>query len=168
MKKVYEVKMVLGVETDTLDSYGRVINFNPNLQSDNPYSVEDVTRVLDSFKGEQAQVPPQFSAKNINGKRAYSLARQGKEVELKPVSITIYDIDNIKVSLFSLPFISFKLICSKGTYIRSMVRDLATRLGTVAYTKDLVRLKIGEYSISSAIDYDDLGIESIKAGVFSD
>ncbi|MFC1770903.1 hypothetical protein ACFLZV_03355 [Candidatus Margulisiibacteriota bacterium] len=117
---------------------------------------------------EQAQVPPQFSAKNINGKRAYSLARQGKEVELKPVSITIYDIDNIKVSLFSLPFISFKLICSKGTYIRSMVRDLATRLGTVAYTKDLVRLKIGEYSISSAIDYDDLGIESIKAGVFSD
>ncbi len=90
-----------------------------------------------------------FSAINVNGKRAYQLAREGKTVELKKKPIEIYDIQILDCEL---PFLTLKMDCSKGTYIRSFARDLGIQLGTVAHLTDLKRTNIGSFSVQGAIN----------------
>jgi tRNA pseudouridine55 synthase len=107
---------------------------------------------LKSFVGEQLQEPPAFSAVNVNGKRAYSYARAGQSVNINKKLINIKDIKLIECNI---PSIIVRIKCSKGTYVRSIVRDLGERLKCGAYLKGLVRTKIGEYSIEEALRIEE-------------
>ena len=102
---------------------------------------------LNDFLGEIDQTPPIFSALKVDGKRAYDLARAGKEVEMKSRKTTIFYIQNIEINL---PFVQFTVGCSKGTYIRSLAHDIGQSLGVGAYLTQLRRTKIGDYSVENA------------------
>ncbi len=106
-----------------------------------------VIKTAKTFVGTIQQVPPLFSAKKIEGKRAYDHARQGSTMELKPNEITIYD---FQITRFELPEIDFLVRCSKGTYIRSLARDFGSTLKSGAYLKSLRRTKIGDFSVEQA------------------
>ncbi len=156
--KVYKVKMLLGVETDTYDITGRIV-FASVVDKDEIYIKERIKR----FIGKQMQTPPIYSAVRVNGKRAYSYAREGKDVKLAPREIEIYSIDDIKVDL-ELKEVSFVVHCTKGTYVRSLVNDIGKKIGCGATMTDLVRLRTGEFDIKDSIklydflklDYDDM------------
>jgi tRNA pseudouridine55 synthase len=117
------------------------------------FPTEHITQALISdtvqkFLGEQMQVPPLFSAVMVDGKRAYDLARAGKEVELKERSIHIHEFEITEVAL---PHISFRVVCSKGTYIRSLARDFGLALGSGGHLTALRRTKIGAYDVKEAV-----------------
>ena len=115
-------------------------------------SKELIEKIIPRFIGEIDQIPPIFSAKNIKGKRAYEYARKGQGVELKPSRIRI---DAIELLDYSFPDVSLKIRCSKGTYIRSLARDIGDALNSGAYLSELIRTQIGEYHIDSAMDLFD-------------
>jgi tRNA pseudouridine55 synthase len=108
-----------------------------------------VKETLSQFIGEIEQIPPLFSAKKINGKKAYDLARQGDKRELKPNRVTI---EKIELLEYNLPEIKIKVLCGKGTYIRSLARDIGIKLQNGAYLSKLIRTKIGEYEVDKAWD----------------
>ena len=152
--KKYRVKMLLGVETDTYDVTGRIM-FASVVDKDEIYIKERIKR----FVGKQEQVPPLYSAIRIDGKRAYSYAREGKTVDLKPRNIEIYSIDNIKVNLLKKE-VEFEVACSKGTYIRSLVNDIGKKIGCGAIMTELERIKTGNFKIDNSIKlYDFLKLE---------
>ena len=156
--KVYRVKMLLGVETNTYDITGRIV-FASVIRNDEIYIRERIKR----FIGKQEQTPPVYSAIRVDGKRAYEYAREGKEVKLKSRQIEIFNIDNIAVDLRKRE-VTFDVYCTKGTYIRSLVNDIGKKLGCGATMIELVRLKNGNFDISDSIslydflklDYDDM------------
>lgn len=111
-----------------------------------------VKEVLVKYTGEQNQVPPIFSAKWIDGKRAYKYAREGEEIEIKPVSVNIYKLELIS---FDLPEITIKINCSRGTYIRAIARDIGLDLQSGAHLTSLRRTRIGEYNVEQAIVPDE-------------
>lgn len=113
---------------------------------------EQVESVLTSFLGESDQVPPVFSAKFIDGKRAYEFARKGKEVEMKPSRISINEIELLSCNM---PEISIRVKCSKGTYIRALVRDIGERLHSGATMISLQRTAIGSYHLNNAISIEE-------------
>jgi len=112
---------------------------------------ENISAAINSFAGKQEQMPPDFSAKRVNGKRAYESARKGKPINLKPVQIEIYNIEVLKINL---PFAEIKINCSKGTYIRAIARDLGEKLNNGAHLTELRRTKIGDFSVENAITVD--------------
>lgn len=118
----------------------------------NHITEEDFERVRLSFIGEQEQVPPVFSAKQIDGKRAYDLARAGVEVKMKPNSVTIED---FKIDTSNLPNVAFEVTCSKGTYIRSIAHDFGARLLSGATLIELRRTRSGDLSINDAKSVDE-------------
>ena len=118
--KTYQVEMKLGEETDTLDSEGKIIK----KQETKVLDEKKIKEVLNSFIGKQKQIPPIYSAIKINGKKAYEYARKGQEVEIPPREIEIYD---IKFISYSNDTIQFEVKCSKGTYIRTLCKDIAKR-----------------------------------------
>lgn len=113
---------------------------------------EKIEEVLKTFVGESDQIPPVYSAKFIDGKRAYEFARKGQEVEMKPSRITITGIELVE---YKMPEILIKVTCSKGTYIRSLVRDIGERLGSGACMISLRRTAIGEYHVNNALSIED-------------
>lgn len=113
---------------------------------------EDIEKNALTFLGEQQQFPPIFSAVKIDGKRAYDLARAGKDVDVKSKSVTIKKFDITKIEL---PLIDFYVECTKGTYIRSLANDFGLRLNNGAYLHALRRTKIGNYSVDNAFTMDD-------------
>ena len=113
---------------------------------------EQIEEVLLSFQGEQEQMPPLFSAKSVDGKRAYAMARQGKTVELKKHKIHI---SRLELSEVRLPDLTLEVDCSKGTYIRSLARDLGERLDSGAHLTGLRRTRIGPYGIEKAISLEN-------------
>ncbi|MEG2282471.1 MAG: tRNA pseudouridine(55) synthase TruB [Rikenellaceae bacterium] len=119
---------------------------------------EMVQETLLSFLGEQEQVPPIYSAKSINGRRAYEYARAGEEVEMRKAIITIYDIELLS---FDLPKVKIRLSCSKGTYIRSFARDLGVSLNSGGHLTSLCRTKSGVYSLSECLTVDKV-MSSLK------
>jgi len=143
-EKEYVATIMLG---KTTASYDLETNYDQSYPTDhiNENMVKDV---LQGFIGEQLQIPPIFSAKNINGKRAYEYARKGEEVEMKsnPISISV-----IELIAYDLPYITFRVVCSKGTYIRSLARDIGEKLSSGAHLTQLIRTRIGNYSIDSSI-----------------
>ena len=143
--KKYRVKMLLGVETDTYDITGKIV-FASVVNKDEIYIKERIKR----FIGKQLQVPPIYSAIKIDGKRAYSYAREGKKVELQPREIEVYSIDNIKVNL-EFKQVECDITCSKGTYIRSLVNDIGKKIGCGATMYELRRLKSGNFDIKDSI-----------------
>lgn len=162
--KTYKVKMLLGVETDTYDVTGKIV-FASTVNKDDIYIKERIKR----FIGVQEQIPPMYSAIRVNGKRAYSYAREGKSVELKPRKIEIYSIDNIKVDLEKRE-VEFVVRCSKGTYIRSLVNDIGKKIGCGAIMIELRRIKTGNFDISKSIplyDFLKLSYEDMLSKIIS-
>ena len=152
--KVYKVKMLLGVETDTYDITGKIV-FANTLNEDEIYIKERIKR----FIGKSSQIPPIYSAIKIKGKKAYEYARNGENVSLKPREIEIFNIDDIDVNLRKRQ-VSFVVSCTKGTYIRSLVHDIGIKLGCGATMIELKRLKTGDFDINNSIDlYEFLNLE---------
>ncbi|WP_313100393.1 tRNA pseudouridine(55) synthase TruB [Epilithonimonas sp.] len=141
--KEYWTEIKIGVQTESYDTEKPEI-----LQTDYSHITEEnIHQTLEKFLGEIDQKPPVFSALKIDGKRAYDLARKGEEVEMKSRKTTILYLDNIEINL---PFVSFTVGCSKGTYIRSLAHDIGQELGVGAYLTQLRRTKIGDYSVTEA------------------
>jgi tRNA pseudouridine55 synthase len=146
--KEYEVEMVLGVSSTTGDAEG-----DKSVVSKKRPDEEQVTQAIQSFVGKIQQIPPAFSAIKIDGQRAYKLARAGKEVNIKPRTVTIYSITKIA---YSYPTITFTAKVSSGTYIRSLVTDIGDLLSTGAYMSNLRRTKIGTATINDAVQIEDV------------
>ncbi len=144
MDKEYEGKIHLGIATDSDDADGTVIE-EKEVPELNEAQIEEV---LYKFKGRIEQVPPMFSALKHNGKRLYKLARKGKVVERKPREVMIYDIELLS---WESPFIQLRVHCLKGTYIRSLARDIGLALQTVAHLTTLQRTRIGDYKVQDAV-----------------
>ena len=151
--KKYIVELQLGIKTDTADSEGKVIEEQP--VDKERLTTESITNILHKFIGKQEQVPPIYSAIKVNGKKLYEYARKGQQVELKPRQIEIYNIDLIDY-LPEEKQIKFEVFCGKGTYIRSLCEDIATKFGTVGYMKSLKRIQVGDFKIEDSITIDEL------------
>ncbi len=149
MNKEYLATLQLGVESKSHDLETPVVS---KVQSLN-LSREKIEEVLKEFTGNIEQVPPIYSAKWVDGKRAYDLARRNVDFELKPKVVSIYKI--IPESI-ALPFVEVRVVCSSGTYIRSLARDIGSRLGCGAVLAKLVRTRIGTYTLDNAIRPEDL------------
>ncbi len=154
--KKYSVKMLLGVETDTYDITGRIV-FASVLDKDEIYIKERIKR----FIGRQQQMPPKYSAIKVEGKKLYQYARENQDVEIKPREIEIFSIDNIKVDVESKE-VAFDVVCSKGTYIRSLVNDIGKKIGCGATMTELRRTQTGNFKIEDSIPlYDFLKLDYI-------
>ena len=151
--KEYEVTLKLGIKTDTADSEGKVIN-EQNVDNSMMQS-EKIVKVLDSFIGKQMQTPPIYSAIKINGKKLYEYVRKNIEVEIEPRQIEIFSIQLDEINEDE-KIICFTVKCSKGTYIRSLCEDIAERLGTTGYMKELNRVKVGIFDIKNSIKIEEL------------
>jgi tRNA pseudouridine55 synthase len=152
--KTYEVTMRLGQTSTTADDEGDKTDV-----SDTQPSREEIAAVLQQFTGHIMQTPPIYSAMKVNGKRAYELARAGREVVLEARPITIYE--NTLLN-YEYPLVKFDSMVSSGTYIRSLVEDLGKTLETGAYMSDLRRTAVGDFSIEHAISTDALTPETIS------
>lgn len=132
--------------------------FDKELPIDASYPINHITRelvdeVIPTFKGEIWQVPPVYSAVKVDGKRAYDYAREGKDIDLKPKLLVI---DEIEVLDFNPPYLHIRVVCSKGTYIRALARDIGRALGSGAHLVALERTRIGEIRLENCMEIDDL------------
>jgi tRNA pseudouridine55 synthase len=146
--KTYDFTIRFGEETDTLDAEGQVV-----ATSDLRPTRKEIETVLPSFTGKIEQVPPAYSALKIGGKAAYARTRAGEEVELKPRRVTVHE---LRLLLTSADDITLSATVSKGTYIRSLARDIARALNTVGHVTMLRRTRAGPFSLESAISLDFL------------
>ena len=156
--KIYEATLKLGEKTDTADIEGKITE-EKDVKKEN-LSQENVTKVLKEFIGKSKQVPPMYSAIKVNGKKLYEYARKGQTIEIKPREIEIYGIELLNINNNE---ISFKVHCSKGTYIRTLCENIAEKLETVGYMKELKRIEVGEFNIENAITLKELGSKKGKA-----
>lgn len=145
--KSYHATMKLGIETDTMDITGEVIKTNEDLK----INIEDIFNAFEEYKGEIEQIPPKYSAVKINGRRAYELAREGIEPDIKPRKVKIYSNKLINVNLAEKT-VEFDVECSKGTYIRTMISDIGRRIGCGATMTALVRTGSGRFKLCESID----------------
>ncbi len=139
--KEYLSTFTFGVGTDTLDPEGAVTGEGPMP------SRADLEAVLPEFRGAISQVPPAYSAIHVEGRRASAAARKGETVELRPRTVSV---ERLEILEFRPPEASFRITCSKGTYVRSLARDIAARLGTCAHVSRLRRTRIGGFSVDDA------------------
>lgn len=144
-EKEYEAEFMLGATTPSFD---RETEIDQTFPFDHVQTF-DIENVIKSFIGKQEQIPPVFSAKQIDGKRAYESARKGREIEMKPVNIEITAFELIECNL---PLVKVKICCSKGTYIRSLANDFGKRLQSGAYLYNLRRTASGQFTINNAIE----------------
>jgi tRNA pseudouridine55 synthase len=144
LPKTYTGTITIGAETVSHDLEAPVINEVSTDHIDH----SAVVKAVQSLTGIQMQIPPMHSAKWVDGKRAYEAARKGEEVKLKPNQVEIFEFE---VDTSHLPEIKFKVVCSKGTYIRSLARDLGEALGVGGYLSELRRTHIGDYAAEEAI-----------------
>lgn len=157
--KEYLVTMMLGFKSTTGDSEGEI----SEIAKVQPATAQ-IDQVMKLFVGDITQTPPIYSAVKVNGQRAYKLARQGKQPEIKP---RIVNIENIQDVNYDYPNISFRCKVSSGTYIRSLVEDIGKKLGTEAYMTSLCRTTIGDYSLGDAIDLDKISTENLQKNIFT-
>lgn len=153
-QKTYIAKVLIGTKTDTYDITGNVVETKEEVMP----KKEDITKVLTSFLGESTQIPPMYSAKKINGKKAYELARKGIEVELKPQLINIDEIDLLAVNDKEF---SFKVSVSKGTYIRSLIQDICNKLNIIATMSELERVSTDGFKINQAIEINNINYDKL-------
>lgn len=147
--KTYIFEMVFGTSTDTLDLSGNVTGF-----SDKTYDKEKLKQILDDLNGKTIeQVPPMYSAVKVNGKKLYEYARENKEIKRKSRKITIYNIEPLHLLENSC---IIKVKCSKGTYIRVLIEDIAKKLDRLAYMKSLIRVNSGGFDIKDSIKIESL------------
>ena len=157
-KKEYITEAIFGSRTDTLDWSGQVVE-----ESNKTFTKDELISEMENFTGQIIQIPPMYSAIKINGTKMYDLARKGIEVERKKRKVTIY---GLKLIDFDFPKATFKITCSKGTYIRTLIDDLGEALGSFAYVNKLTRSKVGDFVIEEAISSKDL-LEMDKEEILS-
>jgi tRNA pseudouridine55 synthase len=155
-KKQYLFHLTFGEMRDTYDAEGKIIEENPHIPL-----LNDIENILKNFIGNISQMPPIFSALKINGKRAYDLAREGKEVNLEPRNVLI---DRLICNGFvDKNTAEFVVECGRGCYVRSLGVDIAKSLGAVGYISKIIRERVGNFCIDDAITIDDnVDIEFIK------
>ena len=154
--KEYIAEGVFGESRDTDDVEGKVLEKTKN---QNILSFNELEALIkNNFLGSILQKPPIYSAKKIYGKRAYDLARENKEFQLKSVNVFI---NNIELLEYNYPYFRIKTSVSKGTYIRAIVRDIGEITNNLAYTKDLIRTSIGDYNIDNAINLENINANNI-------
>lgn len=159
-KKTKQIDLIQGQEKEylcTLVLGKTTASFDLETPVEEGKSTDHITpalihNVLENFKGEQEQVPPAHSAVKIDGERAYKKARAGEKVELKSRKVHIH---KLEITSLAVPELSLNIVCSKGTYIRSLVRDIGESLNCGAYMKSLRRTRIGEYDVNDALPIDD-------------
>lgn len=159
-EKVYEVTLKLGIRTTTYDLEGEVLEE----RDPSHLTEEEILNAINSFKGEYSQIPPMYSALKQNGVRLYELARKGIEVERKGRLVNIYNLEDIKINN---PYISMKVTCSKGTYIRSLCYDIGEKLGVFATMTQLNRAKTSVFSQEKSININELTKENINDYILS-
>ena len=159
-EKEYVAEFTFGVDSDTLDSTGNLV-YGGHVPSE-----EEISAVLPTFFGDIMQVPPKYSAKNVNGKRGYELARAGVEFELAPKKVHIFGMELLGKSEDKENTYRIKINCGGGTYIRSLARDIAAALGTKAVMSSLLRTKSGVFTLDKAIPFSllegDPSIEELE------
>jgi len=151
--KTYIAEFIFGKETDTLDITGSIISESAKIPTEN-----EIKNVLNLFVGEIEQMPPKYSAKLINGKRAYELARNNIEFELKPKKISIFGINFIS---YINNVLKLEIECGSGTYIRSIGRDIAYKLGCFATMTSLVRTQIDQFKLENCYDIKQISCDSL-------
>lgn len=153
--KEYIAEITFGATSTTDDAEGDITPITNSLQ---PTTIDTIQKVLNNFEGEIMQIPPAFSAKKIKGQRAYKLAREGKEVRLEARPVTISEIEILD---YKWPQLSVRIACGKGTYIRSIARNLGKELGVGGYLSALQRTRVGEYKIDDTVTIGEAGEENI-------
>lgn len=148
-EKEYTGTFTLGATTPTFDLESEPENFKPFIH----LTDEEIQSATLKFKGEILQIPPAHSAIKIGGRRVYELARQGKEVKLEPRKITIKEFEITKIEL---PIVHFRVVCSTGTYIRSLASDFGESLECGAYMSSLCRTRIGDFLVKDAQTIEDI------------
>lgn len=157
--KEYVATFAFGSETDTLDLEGEVVATSDVI----PTKQQLQEAIKQNFLGKIMQLPPKYSSKKISGKRACDIIRNGGEVELKPCNVEIYSfdiLDEVERGVFR-----FKILCSAGTYIRSLARDLACAVGSVATMTKLVRTKCGPFLLENSVKFDKLSCDEISSHI---
>jgi len=147
--KEYEAVMKLGETTDSQDLTGSVLE----RRAVRALTSAELGEVFASFVGDISQVPPMYSARRVNGQRLYTLARAGKTVERQAQTVTI---ESLEITDIALPFVSFRVVCSKGTYIRTLANDLGEALGCGAHLTQLRRTRIGRFDVEAAFTLEQL------------
>lgn len=157
--KEYIAKVILGIETETLDTTSPIINTKKT-----NITKEEIEKVLNSFKGSYLQEVPKYSAVKINGKKLYEYAREGKEIELPKKMVTIYDIQLISDITYYNDTTSFyiKTTVSKGTYIRSLIRDIGYKLNTYGCMDSLERTRQGIFNIDNSYTLEEIKNNNYK------
>ena len=153
--KEYIATLRLGAESDTFDREGKILEKKVKEIPER----KEIEEVLKGFLGEIDQIPPLFSAKKIRGKKLYEFARKGIKVELKPQRVKILEISILD---YRFPYLTIKVKCSSGTYIRSLANDIGKKLGCGAYVEELIRTKIGDFLLENAIDLSKLNSQNWK------
>jgi tRNA pseudouridine55 synthase len=151
--KTYIATIQLGKKTDTLDSEGSILE--ERLVDGKLLNKENVQRILECQIGKQIQTPPIYSAIKVNGKKLYEYARKGVEVEIPKREIEIYNIELLDINEKDKT-IEFRVHCSKGTYIRTLCENIAEKLGTIGYMKELNRVQVGQFNLNQAITVEEL------------
>jgi tRNA pseudouridine55 synthase len=160
--KTYEAVARLGVVTDTLDREGSVVEERTGWEA---LGRGEIEAVLERFRGEIDQVPPDYSAKKVGGVAAYLRARRGESVTLPPVRVRI---ESLEVTHLDLPLVGLRVTCSSGTYVRSLAHDIGQALGVGAHLVKLRRTAIGELSVERSLAYESLpDAEAVSAAALS-
>jgi len=158
LDKEYLAKLKFGATSDTMDRTGKIEEL-PQPPLVKRGALEDI---LEKFRGEIDQVPPMYSAKKIGGKKLYELAREGKEIERKPVRVTVHELELLT---YGWPFAEIRTRVSSGTYIRALADDIGKALGCGAYLEELRRTKIGPYDVKDALKPENIALTSLRASL---
>lgn len=153
--KTYEANFVFGIETDTLDTSGKVMKVK-----EVNFTYSELENAVKGMIGKYAQMPPQYSAKKVNGKVGYKEARKGGTLNLSPKEVEIYDfkiLDEVEKNIYR-----FEITCSSGTYIRSIARDLAYHLGTYGSMQCILRTRCGVFCLKEAYSLDEIESGNFK------
>jgi len=152
-KKHYQGEMILGISTDSQDSEGKIVQKREVGTDINEKRIKDI---FQKYEGTISQIPPMFSAVHYKGERLYRLARKGIEVKKSSKKVKIYQLNLIDFYQSVNPIVKFEVICSKGTYIRTLCNDIGNELGCGAHLLNLVRKKVGNFSIEDSINLEEL------------
>ena len=147
--KTYETVMRLGLSTDTQDISGTVLK-----ERDVTVSEQQLREIVSSMLGDSMQIPPMFSAIKVNGKKLYELAREGVEIERKPRPITVYELEILSIEF---PYVSMRITCSKGTYIRTICHDIGEKASCGACMAKLTRTKVSCFDIKDSVTLATMG-----------
>jgi len=164
-EKGYRAEITFGCQSDSHDWLGNLTPVDPNRAA--ALTAGDVERALAGLRGPQDQVPPMVSAVKHRGRRLYELARQGRTVSREPRQVTIHEIRLIDFRPAPSPVALFDVVCSRGTYVRTLCHDIGGRLGTGAYMSFLVRTRVAGFTLEDAVTLDELG-ERRQRGTIDD